>query len=231
MFRIKICGVTSVEDALLAAVAGADAIGLNFYPKSPRFVEVEQARQIVDSLPKSVRRVGVFVDASVDEIRRAVAELGLDLAQLHGDEPVELLRALRGVPVMKAFRAGADLVPIANYLASCHRGGCVPRMLLLDAARTGLYGGTGTTLDWQALAAGRPLLAGLPLVLAGGLTPLNVAEAIAAVRPWGVDVASGVEDRPGRKSKPLVEQFVAAAKLALADRSHSHLASRRPEDL
>jgi phosphoribosylanthranilate isomerase len=151
-----------------------------------------------------------------EEIRVTFNTLGLDLVQLHGDEPPELLRELRGIPVMRAFRVEGDLSAIPAYLHTCHRLMCQPRMLMLDARRPGQYGGTGATLDWPALAAHRPQLCGLPLVLAGGLRPDNVAGAIAAVRPWAVDTASGVEASPGKKSQPLVCEFLAAAKAALA---------------
>jgi len=216
MFRVKICGITNLDDARIAAAAGADAIGLNFYSQSPRFCPLERAQQIAGAVPKTICRVGVFVNATAEEIRRTVNTVGLDLVQLHGDEPPELLRELRGLPVLRAFRVEGDLSAIPAYLHTCHRLMCLPRMLMLDARRSGQYGGTGATLDWQALAAQRPQLCGMPLVLAGGLKPDNVAAAIAAVRPWAVDTASGVEASPGKKSQPLVCEFVAAAKAALA---------------
>lgn len=216
MFRVKICGVTSADDARLVASAGADAIGLNFYAGSKRYCPPDAARQIVAALPAGICKVGVFVNASAEQVRHTARELSLDLVQLHGDEPAELLRALRPLPVLRAFRIGADLGAVEPYLQSCHALRCLPRMVLVDAAQGGQFGGTGQTLDWPALAAGRRKFRELPLVLAGGLNPSNVAEAIDQVRPWAVDTASGVESAPGKKSASLVRDFVAAARDALA---------------
>jgi phosphoribosylanthranilate isomerase len=216
MFRVKICGITSVDDARIVVSAGADAIGLNFYSGSKRYCAADTALQIVAALPPGVCKVGVFVNASGDEIRETARRLSLNLAQLHGDEPPELLRELRPLPVMRAFRVGADLSAVDEYLRACHTLRCLPRMVLVDAAQSGQFGGTGVTLDWRALAAGRRHLRELPLVLAGGLNPSNVAGAIAEVRPWAVDTASGVESAPGKKSDSLVREFVASARDALA---------------
>jgi phosphoribosylanthranilate isomerase len=214
VFRVKICGITNVDDALAAARAGADAIGINCYVHSKRFCPLEEAKSIARAVPRQVCKVGVFVNASADEVRATVAAIGLDLAQLHGDETPELLAALRGLAVMKAFRLATDYAPVAEFLGECHRRACVPRMVLVDALRPGEYGGTGHALDWTALCSNRHHFAGAPLVLAGGLTPANVTQAIAAVRPWGVDTASGVEASPGRKSAALVSEFVSAAQTA-----------------
>ena len=211
MFRVKDCGITNADDARSAAAAGADAIGLNFYAKSPRHCPADQAQAIAAAVPRSVVKVGVFVNATAAEIRRAAAEVGLDLVQLHGDEPPEFLRELRPLPILRAFRVQPDTLPIDDYLQRCHRLACLPRMLLVDAFQPGHYGGTGGTIDWDALSAGRKSLGGIPLVLAGGLTPDNVGAAIAAVRPWAVDVASGVESSAGQKSPQLVSHFVEAA--------------------
>jgi len=216
MFRVKICGITSVEDAQLAAAAGADAIGLNFYSGSPRFCPAEQAKAISAAVGPRVCKVGVFVNASADEIRQVVESVQLDLVQLHGDETPELLRSIRPLGVVRAFRVSDDLSTASEYLRQCHALMCVPRMVLVDAARAGQYGGTGATLDWNWLGKNRVHLGGLPLVLAGGLNAENVAAAVEAVRPWGVDTASGVESSPGRKSPERVRQFVAAARVALA---------------
>jgi phosphoribosylanthranilate isomerase len=216
MFRVKICGITTVPDAHVAVEAEADAIGLNFYPASPRFCPIENAREIAANVPKGICKVGVFVNATAHDIRRTVEVVGLDLVQLHGDEPPELLGEIRGLPVMKAFRVDGDLSAIAAYLAICHRDRCMPRMVLIDALRPGQYGGTGATLNWPAIHDGRRHACGVPLVLAGGLTPANVAAAIAATRPWAVDTASGVEISPGKKSAPRVREFVEAALAAFA---------------
>lgn len=216
MFRVKICGITNVEDSRIAAEAGADAIGLNFYHASPRRCSIDQARQIAAAVPNALCKVGVFVNSTTQEIRETVEAVGLDLVQMHGDEPPEMLRAIRPLPVMRAFRVADDLSPVAEYLQACHRLNCTPRMVLIDARRPGQYGGTGATLDWTAIDAARRQICGMPLVLAGGLTPENVAAAIASVRPWAVDTASGVEISPGKKSATLVREFVSAATAAFA---------------
>ncbi len=216
MFRVKICGITSAVDAAAASDAGADAIGLNFYAGSPRYCAPDQARNISRAIAPGVCRVGVFVNASPAEIRQVVAEASLDLVQLHGDEPPELLHELRPLPVMRVFRLQAEMQPIADYLEACHRLRAWPRLALVDACRPGEYGGTGQTIDWPLLAKQRSALHGLPLVLAGGLNPSNVAEAIAAIHPWAVDVASGVEVSPGQKSAAQMHEFVRAARDAFA---------------
>jgi phosphoribosylanthranilate isomerase len=218
MFRIKICGITSVDDARAVAAAGADAVGLNFHPKSPRFVTAEQARQIVEALPAGLIRVGLFVNAPAEEICRTFDRLRLDLIQLHGDELPSLLTELGGRPVMRAFRmGGAGLDPIRGYLDRCRQLDCLPRLVLVDAYAKGQYGGTGRVADWQLLK-GYPFGTGYPpLVLAGGLTPNNIADAIRTVRPAAVDTASGVESSPGRKEPATVEAFVRAARQAFAE--------------
>jgi phosphoribosylanthranilate isomerase len=215
MFRVKICGITSVDDALAATAAGADAIGLNFYSGSPRYCPPEQAKAIAAAVP-DVCKVGVFVNASAGEICQIAESVRLDLVQLHGDETPELMRAIRPLGIVRAFRVSDDLSSISEYLRQCHALMCVPRMLLVDAAKAGQYGGTGATLDWTWIGKNRAHFGGLPLVLAGGLNPKNVGAAIEAVRPWGVDTASGVETSPGQKSPALVREFVAAAREALA---------------
>jgi phosphoribosylanthranilate isomerase len=216
IFQIKICGITSAEDALAAARAGADAIGLNFWPQSRRFVSAKKAREIVGTLPASVTKVGVFVNAAPADITAIVDEVGLDWIQLHGDEPPELLAKLPPrVPILRAFRCGENgLAPLTKYLTASKVNGCAPDAVLIDADAAGDFGGTGHLADWSQIAQGRNPLSGLPLILAGGLTPQNIAAAIEAVRPDGVDVASGVESRPGVKDAVLIENFVAAARAA-----------------
>jgi phosphoribosylanthranilate isomerase len=244
MFQIKICGITTPEDALLATEAGADAIGLNFYKKSPRFVTPDRAAQIVEALrehhsAEQVRVFGVFVNASLDEILWTIrdAELyGVEQGfgiQLHGDEPPELLRDLAGqglgrtgellqvaghvpeVPVIRAFRwRGGDLAAEHAYLRRCEELGAPPQAVLIDGYAAGAYGGTGHTFDWALLANERDKLLGLPVIVAGGLNPQNVAEAIALSRADAVDVTSGVEASPGRKDAAKVYAFGAAAKQA-----------------
>jgi phosphoribosylanthranilate isomerase len=218
MFRIKICGITTPDDAVVAARAGADAIGVNFYRPSPRFVA--RPREIVDALPAGVWKVGVFVNSPPEAACELFDSLGLDLVQLHGDEPPEHLLQLGKRPVLKAFRCGHDLRNVAEHLQRCEELGCRPAGVLIDAAVPGQYGGTGAAPDWDLIARDRGLLGDLPLVLAGGLRADNVAQAISAVRPTAVDVASGVEASPGRKSPDLVARFVATAREAF-DRSRT----------
>ncbi len=215
MFRVKVCGITGVQDARVVAEAGADAVGLNFYRKSPRCVILEKARQIVDALPEATVKVGLFVNAPAEEVCRTFDELGLDLIQLHGDEPPEFLTHLGGRPVMRAFRLGRCATdPMLAYLGDCRRLACEPRLVLVDACVEGVYGGTGQVADWEALKAYPFDATYPPLVLAGGLEPDNVAEAIRAVCPAAVDTASGVESSPGRKDPDAVEAFVRAAREA-----------------
>ena len=214
MFRIKICGITTPEDGAMVARAGADAAGLNFYPKSARSITLERAAQIIDALPAQMIKVGLFVNAAVDEVVHAFDQLGLDLIQLHGDEPPEFLANLEGRPVMRAFRLGTEgLTPVKQYLAQCRDLGCLPKLLLIDAYQKGSYGGTGRPSDWSVAgtypsddATKYP-----PLVLAGGLTPDNVGNAIRAGHPMAVDTASGVETSPGVKDPDLVSRFVQTA--------------------
>ena len=218
MFRIKICGITSVEDARAVAQAGADAIGLNFYSRSPRCITVETARQIAEMLPTGMTKVGLFVNAPADEVTRTFDALKLDIIQLHGDESPEYLAALAPRPVMRAFRLGLEgLDPVLCYLDQCGLPRRRPDYVLFDALRTGLYGGTGEKTDWTAAQAYVQKSGMPPLVLAGGLTPENVAEAIRTVRPMAVDVSSGVESSPGRKDLAAVLAFIAAARMAFDD--------------
>jgi phosphoribosylanthranilate isomerase len=218
MFRIKICGITSVEDALMTAQAGADAIGLNFYARSPRCVAIETAERIVQAMPAGVVKVGLFVDTPAAEVCRLFDDLHLDLIQLHGNQPPEFLAQLGDRPAMKAFRVGSESFPrIAEYLACCQSLKAVPKLVLLDALVEGKLGGTGRVADWNVARAYHTITGAPPLVLAGGLTPDNVAEAIRQVHPVAVDVASGVESQPGRKDAAAVAAFVQAARDALLD--------------
>lgn len=215
MFRVKICGITNVDDGRMVAAAGADAVGLNFYPTSPRYVPLDQARRIVDALPDHLLKVGVFVNAPSRDILSVAINVGLDLIQLHGDESPAFLGQLGDRPVMRAFRLGREgLYPVGKYLADCRALKCMPRMVLIDSRTEGVYGGSGEVADWGALKTYRldkAIEPPPPLVLAGGLTPENVAEAIRTVRPAAVDTASGVESSPGRKDGEAVEAFVRAA--------------------
>lgn len=202
MTTIKICGIKTVDDALAALDAGADLIGFNFYSKSPRYIDVGQCRDIMAVMRKygHIAYVGVFVNASADEIRATMETCALTLAQLHGDEPSEMVQALDG-KAFQAFRgAPLSLNGFAKEAAPA---------LLVDASVKGAYGGTGVTTDWKNAAA---LAKQVPLLLAGGLTPENVAEAVRQVHPWGVDVASGVEFAPGKKDPARMKAFVQAVR-------------------
>jgi len=200
MTKIKICGIKTVKDALAAMEAGADLIGFNFYLKSPRYIDVGICRDIMSVMRKHghVTYVGVFVNASVEEIYATIETCGLSLAQLHGDETPEMLNALKG-KAFKAFRG------IPSDIAGYERNDAPA--FLVDAAVKGVYGGSGVTADWSAAAE---LAKKYPLLLAGGLTPENVTDAVRQVQPWGVDVASGVESEPGKKDASKMKAFVQA---------------------
>lgn len=216
MFRIKICGITLPEQAAAVQAAGADAIGLNFYSGSRRCVSNAAAREII-AAADGLLKVGVFVNESAASIRERFDSLGLDLIQLHGDEPPELHAELGGRPVMKAFRFTAEgMAPVVKFLETCRVIQAMPRMILLDAHVRGEYGGSGAVADWDRIAADRSELGALPLILAGGLTGENVVTAIAAVRPTGVDTASGVESSPGVKDVGKLQSFCSAARQALS---------------
>jgi len=217
IFRIKICGITKPENGAAVAQAGADAVGLNFYLKSPRSITRERAAEIIDALPAEVVKVGLFVNAAADDLVDAFDELDLDLIQLHGDEPPKFLAALADRPVMRAFRLGSSgLAPINRYLDNCRDLSCLPKFVLIDAYQKGSYGGTGENADWSLASTYPPgdVIDYPPLVLAGGLTPGNVGDAIRAVHPMAVDTASGVETSPGVKDPALVSQFVQKAAAA-----------------
>lgn len=217
MFQIKICGITNVADALAAVDAGADAVGLNFYSKSSRYIDRAQARTIVEAVGDRACKVGVFVNSPVADVISTADELKLDLIQLHGDEPPSVLRQLAPRKVMKAFRIGEEgLAPIRAWFETCTRMSLFPERVLIDAYRPGQYGGTGQTTDWPT-AATYVRTPGLPpLVLAGGLTPANVAEAIRLVKPAAVDTAGGVESSPGVKDAAKMRDFILGARAALA---------------
>lgn len=200
--RVKVCGFTREQDVRDALGAGVDALGFNL-ARGPRRIDVARAAQLAALVPPLVQAVALFVDAAEDAILAAVAATRCSAVQLHGDEPPELAERLRRrVIVIKAFRiaVAADLERVRGYPADAY---------LLDAAVAGAHGGTGVAWDHRLLA-GREL--GAPLILAGGLTPANVAAAVAAVRPWAVDTASGVESAPGVKDAALMRAFVAAVR-------------------
>ena len=199
--RVKICGVTTPEDAQLAAEAGADAVGVNFYSPSPRAIDLATAEQIADALPPFVATVGVFVGPQAEDVRAAIEAANLDCLQFHGDEPAAFCAGF-GVPYIKAagVREGFDF----EVLRGRHPEACA---FLLDAFDAERIGGTGRAFDWRAWPR-----SDRPLILAGGLDAENVGAAIAATRPYAVDVASGVEGATKRRKDPRrVRRFMAAA--------------------
>jgi phosphoribosylanthranilate isomerase len=198
--RVKICGITRRQDALAAVAAGADAIGLVFYDRSPRHVTVQQAREITAKLPPFVTVVGLFVDAHSDLVNSVLEQTRVDLLQFHGGE-VEADCTRYRHPYIKALRMqeGTDLRAESERYPTA-------AALLLDSYDAGLPGGTGTTFDWGRV----PADLGRHVVLAGGLNPDNVAQALAQLRPYAVDVSSGVEESPGIKNAKLIEAFMKA---------------------
>ncbi|MEH6388627.1 MULTISPECIES: phosphoribosylanthranilate isomerase [Pseudomonas] len=202
MVRVKICGITRVEDALAAAAAGADAIGLVFYAASPRAVSIEQARIIQQALPPFISTVGLFVDATAEQLREVLAQVRLDMLQFHGDEPDDFCRQF-GIPYLKAIRVrpGQDV----NAAAAQWPGACG---ILLDSYRPGVPGGTGEVFDWTMIPAERKW----SLVLAGGLDTANVQQAITQAHPWAVDVSGGVELSKGKKDIDKINAFIREAK-------------------
>lgn len=198
--RVKICGIRRREDALAAIEAGADALGFVFHPRSPRAVTAEAAAALVRALPPFVAKVGLFVNAPEARVRSVLEEVPLDLLQFHGEESPDWCARI-GRPWMKAVRMapGIDLVARMEELAAAGASA-----VLVDAWHPAVAGGTGETFDWDRIPARRPL----PLVLAGGLTPENVAEAIRRVRPYAVDVSSGVERRRGVKDPERIRAFL-----------------------
>ncbi len=236
MFHVKICGVTTAEDARMVAAAGADAIGLNFVPGSPRRLELPQARAVAAAVPSDVLRIGVFAGAAPAAMLAIARDLALDCIQLHGHlesgssgdsgpvDPPERCRELAGHAVIRAVRLD-DARPPAERLDAARRwiaaavaAGAGPRMVIVDAAvprgtAAGQLGGTGATVDWEGVSRAGGLA--VPLALAGGLGPENVAAAIRASGCGAVDTASGVELAPGRKDPEKVSLFVSAARAAL----------------
>jgi phosphoribosylanthranilate isomerase len=202
--RIKICGITRSEDALAAVTAGADAIGLVFYPPSPRNVSIDQAATIAADLPPFVTTVGLFVNADADWISQVVREVGIDLIQFHGDECADYC-ASHGRPWIRALRMkeGLNLGEQMTVFANA-------RGVLLDAYRPGIPGGTGETFDWSRI----PATLTQPIILAGGLRPDNVADAVRQVKPYAVDVSGGVESSPGIKDADKMHRFVAQVRQA-----------------
>lgn len=202
MVKIKICGLTNSVDAIAALEAGADALGFVFYEASPRHVGFSKATEIVRELPPFVSKVGVFVNPSRDLVLSAVRQCGLDAIQFHGDEPPEFCRAFAPTKAIKAFRIrGSDpFVDGAPYPSETW---------LLDGCVDGQWGGSGVRFDWEVA---RAVATSHRVILAGGLQPENVAEAIRKVQPYAVDVSSGVESAPGKKDHAKIRDFIAAVR-------------------
>jgi phosphoribosylanthranilate isomerase len=200
MVRVKICGITNEDDARAACEAGADSLGFNFYKASSRHVTASEVAKIRPHLPVKVEAVGVFVNAGTAEVADLCETLSLAAVQLHGDEtPERVAKLATNVPVIKAFRVGPDF--LVETLDEYARASA----FLLDAAEAGQYGGTGRTNDW---ALARSAARSHRIILAGGLNAENVAAAIRFVRPYGVDVASGVESKPGKKDQVRLREFI-----------------------
>jgi phosphoribosylanthranilate isomerase len=199
---VKICGITRAEDALFAAREGAHAIGLVFYKPSPRYIDPDAAAAVVRALPPFVTPVGLFVNASEHEVREIAARAHIQLLQFHGDESPDFCERF-DLPYMKAVRVrpGVDLL---QYACDFHSA----RALLLDAYQEGLHGGTGATFDWALIPPSLPL----PVVLSGGLNPDNVRDAVRAVKPWAVDVSSGVEAGKGIKDAAKIAAFISGVR-------------------
>lgn len=196
--RVKVCGITRVEDGLAAARVGVDAVGFVFYPGSPRYVASERARDIAATLPPFISTVGLFVDAEAATIAVTLRAIRLDYLQFHGAESPEFC-AQFDVPFLKAVRVkpGMDLLQYAITFSAA-------KALLLDAFVAGMHGGTGRGFDWQLIPLNMPI----PVILSGGLAPGNIAKAVRTVRPWAVDVSSGVEAEKGIKDANKIEQFM-----------------------
>jgi len=196
--RIKVCGITRPEDGVTAVSLGADAIGLVFYPPSPRYVSIEQARVVVDALPPFVTTVGLFVNAAIDEVKSVIEQVPLSLLQFHGDEGADYCNSF-AMRYIKAIRMedGTDLHRIVDEFSSAAG-------LLVDSYQPGIPGGTGESFDWKRI----PEKLTLPLILAGGLAPSNILEAVTTVQPYAVDVSSGVEVSKGIKDSVKMSQFI-----------------------
>jgi phosphoribosylanthranilate isomerase len=216
MTWVKICGTTNLQDALTAVDAGADAVGFVFYEKSPRNISVEAAREIVQKLPQRVEKVGVFVDLESEQIREVVLRAGLTAVQLHGERSAE--------SVGRDLASSPNSVGVSKVISVIHGealkddllfGVTISNMfaILLDSRSNEAMGGTGTTFDWEATqGAVQHMSLTVPVIVAGGLTPMNVGGAIRMFQPFGVDVASGVEARPGKKDPKKVRAFVSAVR-------------------
>lgn len=213
VFRVKICGVTTPEDAVAAVECGADAIGLNFYRGSPRYVEPSAVAAILREIPSFVTPVGVFVETPFGELITQMNSVPLHAIQWHGRHT--LPPAHVAFPLIPAFavRDTGSLTDIHRYLEECEQNARPIAGILIDAHVPGQFGGTGKIAPWKLLADFQP---GVPLILAGGLTPENVAQAVKIVQPYAVDVASGVESAPGRKDRDKMRRFIDNARRFLS---------------
>jgi phosphoribosylanthranilate isomerase len=205
--RVKICGITSIDDALIAVDAGADSIGLVFYPSSPRYVSIVAAAKIAQAVGPFVTVVGLFVNADKIEVNRVLSQVNLHVLQFHGDESATFCECFQR-PYLKAIRMkpGLDVEQVIKAYPSAAG-------VLLDAYRKGVPGGTGETFDWERVPSGKNLPA---IILAGGLTPANVSGAVIATSPYGVDVSGGVESSPGKKSQGKVVDFINNVKIIVS---------------
>jgi phosphoribosylanthranilate isomerase len=201
MMFIKICGITNYSDAKLAISCGATALGFIFYPQSPRYIKPQKANLIIQKLPRKIHKIGVFVDAPAEDVNVTAAGIGLTHVQLHGNENPAYCGEMQA-SVIKAFRIkdNTDIEKMRGFTAP---------LFLLDAFSKNAYGGTGKTFDWSLALEAAKL--GTPIILSGGLDPENVSEAIKKVHPFGVDVSSGVEIKPGRKNPEKVKLFIERA--------------------
>jgi phosphoribosylanthranilate isomerase len=217
--RVKICGITSEQDAQDAVRAGADALGFNFFKESPRYIAEERAAAIIRQLPPFVEPVALFVDEPVERMTATCQRLGpVHAIQCYGQHPLPVA-SFHFIPAFGVKDANS-LADINDYLDRCRNHGALPAAVLLDASVDGMHGGTGKTAPWKLLADFGP---GVPIFLAGGLTPDNVAEAIRLVRPYGVDVASGVERSRGQKDADKMRRFVEQAKNAETSKVHGQM--------
>jgi phosphoribosylanthranilate isomerase len=205
MIRVKICGLKRAEDAAAAVAAGADALGFNFWKGTPRYITPREAAQIVENAPPGVLTVGVFVNEAAERVIEIADETGIMALQLHGSESPEYLDELGAFLKIKALKVGPGFQPeqMSRYASAS--------VFLLEGLVAGMVGGTGQTFDWSIAEKAKEYG---KIILAGGLTPDNVAEAVRRVRPWGVDVASGVESEPGKKDPRLIRDFIQAARAA-----------------
>jgi phosphoribosylanthranilate isomerase len=199
MTVVKICGITNLDDALAAVGAGADALGFNFYKPSPRYITPQAAREIIEQLPETVLKVGVFVNEELEDVRKVAKEAGLRSLQLHGDESPEYCRELAGYSVIKTFAVSdtLDIQAVHEYKVEA---------IMLDTKHNNLRGGTGQVFDWSIAQQAAPTIP--KLFLAGGLSPENVQNAVEIVRPFAVDACSALEDTPGKKNHERVRVFI-----------------------